>query len=134
VPNGSSIAFLFEYDGAALLFTGDAYAGVLEQSLARLLVDRGQARLRLDAFKVPHHGSAYNVTPQLLDLIDCDRFLVSTDGSRHGHPDPSTIELIVAKFPEASVVVNYDNSDIRARAGESPNIVYPEGTSYSVFG
>jgi beta-lactamase superfamily II metal-dependent hydrolase len=134
VPNGSSIAFLFEYDGAALLFTGDAYAGVMEQSIARLLVERGVNRLRLDAFKVSHHGSAYNLTPQLLDLVECDRFLISTDGSRHGHPDPPVVELILGKFPEASIIVNHDNPDIRARVGHSTNIVYPDGRSYAVFG
>ena len=36
VPNGSSIAFLFEFGRSTCLFGGDAYAGVLASSLRRL--------------------------------------------------------------------------------------------------
>jgi beta-lactamase superfamily II metal-dependent hydrolase len=134
IPNGSSIAFLFEYENSALLFTGDAHSAVIEESLVRLLIDRKQNRLSVDAFKVSHHGSAYNVTPELLDLIDCARFLVSTDGSRHGHPDATTIELIRAKHPDALILLNYDNEAVRHRAGSSDNVVYRDGESAVVYG
>ncbi len=94
-PNGSSIAFLAEYGGHAALFAADAHSPVLERSLRRLLARRGQERLRLDAFKVSHHGSRANTSPELLDLIDCPRFLFSTNGARHHHPDPETIARIL---------------------------------------
>ena len=32
-----------------------------------------------------------NTTRDLIGLLDCRGFLISTDGSRHGHPDPETI-------------------------------------------
>jgi hypothetical protein len=94
-PNGSSIAFLAEYDGHAVLFAGDAHPTVLERSVARLLHDRGEPRLRLDAFKVSHHGSKNNTSVALLDLLDCRRYLISTNGSRHHHPDQEAIARIV---------------------------------------
>ncbi len=37
VANGSSIAFLFEYSGASILLTGDAFASELEASMCALL-------------------------------------------------------------------------------------------------
>lgn len=94
-PNGSSIAFLAEHDGHAVLFTGDAHPPLLEQSIARLLQERDQTVLPLDALKVSHHGSKKNTSAALLDLLDCRRFLISTNGARHSHPDQEAIARIV---------------------------------------
>lgn len=101
-PNGSSIAFLAEYDGHAALFTGDAHPPVLEESIKRLLQDRGQARLKLDAFKVSHHGSKNNTSVALLDLLDCRRFLISTSGTKHDHPDKEAIARILNRNLDAA--------------------------------
>jgi hypothetical protein len=67
--NGSSIAFLAEYSGRSVLFTGDAHARVLETSIRTLLRNRGQDKLTVGAFKLPHHGSKYNLSPALLGSI-----------------------------------------------------------------
>jgi hypothetical protein len=69
--NGSSIAFLAEHDGASVLFTGDAFAGVLAWSLRRLAAERGTRRVPVDALKLPHHGSRNNLSPELLEVLDC---------------------------------------------------------------
>jgi beta-lactamase superfamily II metal-dependent hydrolase len=109
VANGSSIAFLFEHGETAALFTGDAFSPVLESSIGRLLSDSGKARLRLDLFKLSHHGSQNNITPELLELLDCDRFLVCTDGWKGKHPAHETIELIRRVRPSAEILFNYSN-------------------------
>ncbi|MEU4154208.1 MBL fold metallo-hydrolase [Streptomyces sp. NPDC026659] len=77
--NGSSIAFCAEHtgDGSRVLFTGDAHAEVLAGSLRRLAPD---GRYRVDLCKVSHHGSAHNTSPGLLSVLDCDQWLISTDG------------------------------------------------------
>ena len=102
-PNGSSIAFLAEYidpfDGdreKAALFTGDCFSPILEQSLLKLLDERETDRLRLDAFKISHHGSKGNTSSDLLDLIRCRHFLFSTNGNRHKHPDPECVARVIA--------------------------------------
>lgn len=96
-PNGSSIAFLAEFDGRAALFTGDAHADVLASSIRALLTERGvdSGRLQLDAFKLSHHGSTSTLTRELLDLVDCSRYLVPTDGSRFYHPDREAIARVI---------------------------------------
>jgi beta-lactamase superfamily II metal-dependent hydrolase len=128
VPNGSSIAFLLEYGGKAMLFTGDAYAAVLANSIKALLDERGLRRLKLDAFKVSHHGSVNNISADLLDLIECKRFLVSTDGSLHGHPNTACLDLIHAKHPAAKIHLNYRNPAVETRAGTGPHLVYEQTT------
>jgi beta-lactamase superfamily II metal-dependent hydrolase len=87
------------------------------------------SRLRVDAFKLSHHGSRANITEELLRLIDCDTFLVSTNGDRFGHPDPETIDLIAAnsgRTNQPTIWFNYEcattreykrRKDITARYG-----------------
>ncbi len=105
--NASSIGFLFEHEGVRLLFTGDGDDHRLVESLRPLAQAEG-GRLRLDAMKVAHHGSAANVSRDLLDIVDCRRYLISTDGSRHGHPDPVAMAriLVHGRGPK-ELVFNY---------------------------
>jgi len=109
--NATSIAFLFEFDGVRILFTGDGDDRRIVESL-RPLADAEGGRLRLDALKVAHHGSAGNISPGLLTMIDCPRYLFSTNGDRHGHPDPAAVaRILVHDAGEKELVFNY-----RARA------------------
>jgi beta-lactamase superfamily II metal-dependent hydrolase len=92
--NGSSIAFLLEFQGKSCLFLADAHASTIAQSLKRLL-PKGKKRLKVDAVKVSHHGSKANITKKLMDLLDARHYLISTNGDRHDHPDPEAIEVII---------------------------------------
>lgn len=113
--NGSSIAFLAEFADKACLFLADAYHEVIAASLKRLLQQRGQAILKVDAVKVAHHGSAGNVSDELLALIDSPRFLVSTNGSRFRHPDAEAMQRIIARSPHQppTLCFNYDSKTTR---------------------
>jgi hypothetical protein len=96
-PNGSSIAVLAEFDGRSVLLTGDAHADVLVSSIKRLLKERGGKgkKLKLDAIKLSHHGSANATTTALLDVIDCRRYLVSSNGNIYYHPDREAIARVI---------------------------------------
>lgn len=93
-PNGSSIAFVAEWRDKRILFAADAHPDLLIDSL-RQLIGKEPDRYRLDLFKVSHHGSIRNTSRALLELLECQAFLLSTNGSRHGHPDPETIARIL---------------------------------------
>jgi hypothetical protein len=107
--NGSSIAFLLKHGVKHCLFGGDAHAPVLEASIRRYLAEEGLPRLPLDGFKVPHHGSKKNVSKSLLDLLQCRRFLISTNSSgRQRHPDDESVARIVAYGgQDTELVFNY---------------------------
>jgi hypothetical protein len=95
--NGSSVAFLVEFQGHRLLLSGDAFPEVLRVSLDRWRHDQPDRppRVRLDAFKLAHHGSSRNITPQLLAAMSCRHYLISTNGAgRAKHPDVETIAAI----------------------------------------
>ncbi len=111
VPNGSSIFFLAEYAGAALLVGADAYGSDLEVAVARLLAERGESALRLDAFVVPHAGSRRNLTRKLLEMLDCPLYVVGGDGSRFGLPDLETVAALIRygrRDPDAPVTIAFN--------------------------
>lgn len=111
-PNGSSIAFLAELDDKAVLFAADAHSPVLENGIRRLLEERGEDILRLDAYKMSHHGSARNNSLELAELIDCPLYLVSTNGALHHHPDPEALaRMIWAQNGEATFAFNYRSEE-----------------------
>lgn len=105
--NGSSIAFLAEFGGKSVLLTGDAHAGILAEGLRRLAHQRGTATVRTDAFKLPHHGSKFNLSPQVLDLVDCGRYLFSTNGDIFHHPEPVAISRIITTRDGISLEFNH---------------------------
>lgn len=126
-PNRTSIGFLFDYDGVRIMFTGDADDRRLVDSV-RPLAEAEGGRLRLDALKVSHHGSRKNLSTNLLDLIDCKRYLISTNGDRHKHPDPVAIARIL-KYggEEKELVFNY-----QARAAMWDVAAWKDTYHYSV--
>jgi beta-lactamase superfamily II metal-dependent hydrolase len=93
--NGSCIAFILEYDDKRLLLGADAHAGVLGDGLKRYAMQVGEKRVRLDLVKLAHHGSNANISTRMLELIDCDRWLISTNGLNYGHPDDSAIAKVI---------------------------------------
>lgn len=106
--NATSIGFLFEYDGVRLMFTGDGDDTRLATSLAEHPEAKAGGRVRLDALKVAHHGSGGNLSRRLLDLIDCRRYLISTNGARHGHPDEVAMARILKYGGESKeICFNY---------------------------
>ncbi|HET7928544.1 MAG TPA: MBL fold metallo-hydrolase [Actinomycetota bacterium] len=102
-PNGSSIAFLFEYEGKRVLFAADAHPSALLQSLGRL----GDSRVKLDAFKLSHHGSMNNLSPELIEKVKCPRWLVSSNGGSFGHPHPETMARIATAPKAKTLCFNY---------------------------
>ena len=94
--NGSSIAFILEYDDKRVLFGADAHAPVLTKALKRYAERVGEARPRIDLVKLSHHGSNANLSTAMLALIDCKRFLISTNGDNFAHPDDAAIAKVIA--------------------------------------
>lgn len=90
VPNGSSIAFVAEWEGIRVLLAGDAHPDVLTNALAPFGA-REDGRFRIDLMKASHHGSAKNTSRELIKALNCRRLAISTNGNIHGHPDPASI-------------------------------------------
>jgi hypothetical protein len=105
--NPTSIGLLFEFEGTRIILTGDADDPRLVASV-RPRAEAEGGRLRIDALKLAHHGSSKNLSTDLLDLLDCDRYLISTNGKIHGHPDDIAIARVLKHGGTAKdLVFNY---------------------------
>lgn len=103
IHNGSSIAFILEVENKRLLFLGDAHPSVVVGSLIRL----EQKKQKIDYVKVSHHASKANTSDELLDLIDCENYIISSDGKFHGLPNKETIVRIINKNDFSNIFFNY---------------------------
>ena len=96
IVNNSSIAFIFKSKEKSYLMLGD----VLPNDVYDYLVKQGYSKdcpLEVDFMKVSHHGSKYNISNKLLDIIKCNNYIISTNGGRGSaiHPDRETIAKIL---------------------------------------
>ncbi len=51
--------------------------------------------MKLDAYKLSHHGSKKNNSSDLLRRVSCSTYLISTDGSYSGHPDAEALARVL---------------------------------------
>jgi beta-lactamase superfamily II metal-dependent hydrolase len=107
--NGSSIAFIMEYNSQKLLFLGDAHEDIIYDELASLK-DSGY-ELDFEIVKISHHGSNNNISNRLLELVSSKRFLISTNGKHH-HPDLGSIAKIVASDQKTEIITNYTHDKL----------------------
>jgi beta-lactamase superfamily II metal-dependent hydrolase len=102
--NGSSIAFLAEYGGERVLFAGDAFPSVVLNSLNKLYNEE----VPLSLVKLSHHASAHNTSPELIEKLDCKRFVISTNGSIFKHPAQVTVARVIhLKGEGTELIFNY---------------------------
>lgn len=111
--NGSSIAFILEYEKYKLLFLGDSHPSLIEERL-KALYKPSDFPIHFDTIKMSHHGSRKNTSPTLLQLIDSENYLISTNGDKHSHPDVETLALIIKRDTEfiRNLIFNYKNNVI----------------------
>lgn len=94
--NGSSISFILEIDDKKMLFLGDSHSDLVESELKKHLGSKGLP-IYFDLVKLSHHGSFSNNSPRLLELIDSNNWIISSNGKTHNHPDIETLAWILTK-------------------------------------
>ena len=92
--NGSSFSFVLDSDGKRILFLGDAHAETVLNALINLYGDENKPYW-FDAVKLSHHGSYSNNSPELLNMIRSDKWMISTNGLKYNHPDMPTLAHII---------------------------------------
>lgn len=121
--NMDSIAILLKCDGLNALFLGDTFPCVIMDQL-KLLAEFDDGRLKLDVVKMSHHGSRNNVSNEMLDLLDCNNYIISTNGGMGNsyHPDRESIANLLlhpnrSKDVKLNVLLNYGLDEIEDRVG-----------------
>ena len=107
VANGSSIALMLGYEGKLVLLAGDAFPSVMRSALN---IHWPSQKPKIALLKLSHHGSKANTDSSFLNAIDCRRFLFSTSGKNHRHPDFASIARVLNSAHEPQMIFNYDQS------------------------
>jgi len=94
--NGSSIAFIIEYEQKKLLFLADAHPSIIIDNL-RLHYEEQDFPIYFDVIKISHHGSQKNTSAELLTMITSRQYVFLTNGKTHNHPDKETICRIISQ-------------------------------------
>jgi len=89
--NKSSIAFNLKYNDKNYLFLGDANMSIVTKSLK----DENIERLDVELVKLSHHGSKGNTNQKFLNIINAHKFIISTNGDIHNHPDKEALSRII---------------------------------------
>jgi beta-lactamase superfamily II metal-dependent hydrolase len=108
--NGSSIAFILEIKDFKILLLGDAHAHILVKGLKHWGYS-SENKIKVNYVKLSHHGSEGNISQELIDMIECENYIISTDGSKSGLPNKKTLAKIVFSRNDlcTNFIHNYEN-------------------------
>lgn len=107
--NGSSISFIIEYKDKKLLFLGDSHPDIIAENINNLIKEDYDTKF--DIVKVSHHGSDKNTNYDLLDCISSKKFIFSTNGNNHDHPNLKSLARIIFSKPKIKkkFIFNYES-------------------------
>ena len=108
LTNQSSIALLLEYEEKKLLMLGDAEANIVIESLKNLGYSEDN-RLHIDYFKISHHASRHNTNNELIKMINCNNYIISTYETSNGRPSKECLSRIIKNTNgKVNFYCNYD--------------------------
>lgn len=125
-PNGSSMAFLLEVGEKRALFLGDAHPSTIAAHLRQLT----ETPVDLAVLKVSHHGSKKNTSPDFCSTFRTAHALISTDGSKHGHPDIETLLWLVST--QLGITLHFNYPSAASEAISNPDLIRRYGHRVSI--
>jgi beta-lactamase superfamily II metal-dependent hydrolase len=106
VHNGSSISFIMTVEKKNFVFLADAHPTVVVNSLRALgySIDKP---LKAELVKISHHGSKANNSVDMLELIKTNKYVISTNGDKHAHPNKQFLARLASINGNCEVYFNY---------------------------
>ncbi len=104
--NGSSISFIITFNKRNYLFLADSFPSVVISSLDTLGCSE-QSPLECEFVKVSHHGSKANNSNELLKLIKSKKYIISTNGAKHSHPNKQFLARLINQNHNCEIYFNY---------------------------
>lgn len=139
LTNMASISFIIRCDGLSIMMLADSFP----QEIVECLVNKGYSKenkLKVDYIKIAHHGSQHNTSNDLLDLVDCENYLISTNGGsgQSRHPQRETLANILC-HPErdysrtVNLYFNYPLSTIQRYGNQLFNEALDKDLNYRIY-
>ena len=111
ISNCSSIAFIFEYNDHRILFLGDS----APSQIVSALNDMGYSndnKLKLDYCKLSHHGSNYNTSNELIQLLDCQNYIICSNWSGDRPGKQCLSRVVVNNDKKTNFFCNYFHKEV----------------------
>lgn len=107
ITNKSSISFILE-DKKSLkyLFLADSHPTDVIASLKKLGYCKSN-KIKIEYVKLSHHASKKNINNDLLEVLDCNKFIVSTNGLHANLPNKETFARILNYNEKSEIYFNY---------------------------
>ncbi|WP_042371345.1 ComEC/Rec2 family competence protein [Bacteroides neonati] len=115
VWNKSSIACLFRFLGYDFIFSADASPITICESLQQLGYSSVN-KLDVEFMQLPHHGSKYNISNELLEIINCNNYVVSANGvNNHCLPNKEAISRVIYtnRHKQANIFLTDNTKELR---------------------
>lgn len=125
LTNKSSISFIMSCESQAILMMGDAPPDIIYEQLLQKNYSENNP-LKLSAIKLSHHGGENSINSKLLSIIECNKFLISTNGKRYKHPRKRTLVQILKTNANAEFYLNYKRDVFTNEELAFYNIAYYE--------
>lgn len=116
--NGSSIAFILKRKNKNILFLGDAFIENIIKGLEYFKI------YDFEYVKLSHHGSNKNISNLFLDKIKVTNYIISTNGSKHKHPNKETLAKILKKTGLKNLFFNYKQERLNFLEDEKNKKLY----------
>lgn len=106
VHNGSSISFIMTYQNKNFVFLGDGFPTVVTNSLKEFGYSKEKPVIA-ELLKISHHGSKANNNIEMLELIKTSKYIISTNGDKHSHPNKQFLARLASINENCNVFFNY---------------------------
>lgn len=106
IHNGSSIAFILTIEKKNFVFLADAHPTVIVNSLKEFGYSKAKP-LKAELVKISHHGSRANNSVEMLELIQTKKYVISTNGDKHAHPNKQFLARLASINDKCEVYFNY---------------------------
>lgn len=95
LPNSTSVVVLLTYKKLHYLLTGDITPNRLEEIVNNLYIKNRSKPLKFEIIKLPHHGSYRSLNKRILEKIDCENYVISTNSSKHSLPNKKALMKVI---------------------------------------
>lgn len=108
LENKSSIAFIFEWSGKKILFLGDAAASEIVDTLSEMGYS-SENPLEIACCKISHHASKHNTSNELIKMLKCKNYFISTNRTASGRPSKECLSRIICNSKDhINFLCNYN--------------------------
>lgn len=107
IPNETSIVLLIKYEGKKGILTGDVNPKRLEIIMKELFERNKNQPVKLEFFKLPHHGSFRSISKGIIEKIECQNYIISTNGRNNYLPNKKALLKILKYQIESKSNINF---------------------------